>query len=327
MLSPRGPSPSPSPRGTRQPIASELAKEWEFVSGHDSCIADRWFLIEAGWLKRWRQYVTKGGEHPGPISNHLLLDPRSHFTKPRAQLVVKKNYRGTTAEVWQYLLERYGSVYVIESPYLDIHITDVVVRKLEQQQQQQPTSPRRQYTMGSRKKAGTFAYASDASNQSENATTPETGSPEAGANHHVNTGSSSNTLPSTLANVSTATSGNTLGSSLANVSTISEEKGCPRKGGLAALRRSFTSLGRSNKTQRSKSPKATTPRDGRQPQQGGVAIREATTIQASPRLHPARVAAPECDSQALTGFAGLPPVPATELADQAQQVLWRRFSC
>mmetsp|Transcript_65053 Transcript_65053/g.155347 ORF Transcript_65053/g.155347 Transcript_65053/m.155347 type:complete len:241 (+) Transcript_65053:71-793(+) len=94
----------PGPR-----LLGNLARELDFVTKYDKPPEDyEWFLIDAGWLKQWNRYVSKNGEHPGPISNDLLLDAEHEFKKPKQSLRVAVHYRGVCAMVWHYLWQRYG---------------------------------------------------------------------------------------------------------------------------------------------------------------------------------------------------------------------------
>mmetsp|Transcript_34976 Transcript_34976/g.81849 ORF Transcript_34976/g.81849 Transcript_34976/m.81849 type:complete len:326 (+) Transcript_34976:85-1062(+) len=94
--------------------ASDIAEELRYVSEHDVEVGDEWFMIEASWLRRWSRYVRKSGEpHPGPISNHLLVD-HHHFPKPKEGLRVGVDYRGVCSEVWHRLWHSYGGGPVIK---------------------------------------------------------------------------------------------------------------------------------------------------------------------------------------------------------------------
>eukprot|EP00971_Amphidinium_carterae_P195750 3884554-Amphidinium_carterae.1 len=80
----------------------EHLKEIEFVKRHDVASAKLWYLIDAAWMKRWKLYVTKHGEHPGPISNSQLLQVETGFHATRKDLNVRQHYRGLGVELWTF---------------------------------------------------------------------------------------------------------------------------------------------------------------------------------------------------------------------------------
>mmetsp|Transcript_69451 Transcript_69451/g.166493 ORF Transcript_69451/g.166493 Transcript_69451/m.166493 type:complete len:346 (+) Transcript_69451:99-1136(+) len=96
-----------------RPLDRELLKELEFVSAHDAELSDTWYIIDAGWLKRWKNYVSKGGPHPGPITNCQLLCPESRFKEAKSGLRVRQHYRGVCPVTWDFFLHRYGGGPVI----------------------------------------------------------------------------------------------------------------------------------------------------------------------------------------------------------------------
>mmetsp|Transcript_15709 Transcript_15709/g.36858 ORF Transcript_15709/g.36858 Transcript_15709/m.36858 type:complete len:297 (-) Transcript_15709:457-1347(-) len=114
--------------------ASDLAEELRYVTEHDVEIADEWFMIDAGWLRRWSRYVRKSGEHPGPISNHLLVDLHHHFSKPKEGLKVGVHYRGVCSDVWHRLWHSYGGGPVIKGDkgWETLDIATAVVTELPQ---------------------------------------------------------------------------------------------------------------------------------------------------------------------------------------------------
>ena len=58
-----------------------------------------WFIVEASWLKHWREYCWEGtrSDPPGPVCNWRLLAGKN----PRANLVRAIDYRGVNYAVWR----------------------------------------------------------------------------------------------------------------------------------------------------------------------------------------------------------------------------------
>jgi len=89
---------------------------------------DPFYLIHSPWLQQWRAFVMTGGPRPGPITNHLLLQPDGATVLPN--LKRGEHYRALHGLVWQELWQIYGGGPVIRRPTLDIYGAN-------QQQQQQ----------------------------------------------------------------------------------------------------------------------------------------------------------------------------------------------
>ena len=79
-----------------------------------------WFLVDATWLKHWRDYLWEGirPDPPGPICNSRLLrsDGRPH---PNLQRVT--DYRGVNEAVWRFHHGKYGGGPAICRSKLDIY--------------------------------------------------------------------------------------------------------------------------------------------------------------------------------------------------------------
>ena len=78
-----------------------------------------WFLVEAGWLKHWREYCWDATRQdpPGPVRNWILLAGQ----QPRPNLVRARDYRGVNQEVWSVFIRRYGGQPAICRYELDIY--------------------------------------------------------------------------------------------------------------------------------------------------------------------------------------------------------------
>jgi len=84
--------------------------EERIVVGLDTNTLNRephWYMVEAGWLKRWREYVTNEDEEvaeaPGAIDNSPLLVGGL----PKAGLNKIEHYRGVNEAVWRMFCEWY----------------------------------------------------------------------------------------------------------------------------------------------------------------------------------------------------------------------------
>ena len=67
----------------------------------------KWYLIDIGWLRRWKQYVkfdwssTGDATHPGPINNERLLEPDTDKV-PRS-LLEHTHFAIISEKEWQHL--------------------------------------------------------------------------------------------------------------------------------------------------------------------------------------------------------------------------------
>ena len=94
------------------------------------------YLIDALWLKRWRQFllndcdsynfsllmrtvhgtkVSCGHPPPGPITNESLLQGNTSNGNLKPGLRAGKDYRVVNKNCWEHLLRRYGGGPVITS--------------------------------------------------------------------------------------------------------------------------------------------------------------------------------------------------------------------
>ena len=81
-------------------------REEEYVRSIDDTKVDSskkvWYLINAKWLKEWRDYVSIAeAPRPGKINNDELFG--------KSNLKKVKDYRGLCENVWNYFVEKYGS--------------------------------------------------------------------------------------------------------------------------------------------------------------------------------------------------------------------------
>jgi len=79
-----------------------------------------WFLVDAAWLKHWRDYCWDGirPDPPGPICNSRLL--RSDG-RPHPNLQKATDYRGVNEAVWRFHHGKYGGGPAICRSKLDIY--------------------------------------------------------------------------------------------------------------------------------------------------------------------------------------------------------------
>mmetsp|Transcript_33850 Transcript_33850/g.79121 ORF Transcript_33850/g.79121 Transcript_33850/m.79121 type:complete len:310 (+) Transcript_33850:108-1037(+) len=106
---------------SQRTAAAEVAAELDFIRTHDVTDVEKWYLIDAEWLKRWRCFAMRSGPSPGPITNLRLLDPALQFRAPKRGLEPVKHYRGVGEEVWQFFYSRYGGGPEISTPLLSIY--------------------------------------------------------------------------------------------------------------------------------------------------------------------------------------------------------------
>jgi len=93
----------------RKAEAQDLLAEREEISKLDSTAlsdGERWYIVEASWLRHWREYCWDATrtDPPGPISNWRLLAGK----QPRPNLVRARDYRGVNYKVWRVFVHRYG---------------------------------------------------------------------------------------------------------------------------------------------------------------------------------------------------------------------------
>jgi hypothetical protein len=104
---------------------------------------DVYYIVEATWLAAFVQFIEGStDELPGPILNHLLLEPERGQEKggddgeedegvskvprqPRPGLERAKDYRGVTSGMWQFITEQYGGAPVIVRGRLDIYAEEL----------------------------------------------------------------------------------------------------------------------------------------------------------------------------------------------------------
>ena len=87
----------------------EMAEEREAVSTADSTLLQDgqvWHIIEAGWMKHWREYVwdETRQDPPGPMDNTPLMDGDAI----RPNLMRSRDYRGVNPNAWEIFLRKYG---------------------------------------------------------------------------------------------------------------------------------------------------------------------------------------------------------------------------
>jgi len=83
-----------------------------------------WYIIDAGWLRRWRQYTAEGSiaAPPGPVSNEVLLGPDG---TPRKGLRKVDHYRGVNEQVWNIFQDFHGGGPEIRRREINLYSTDV----------------------------------------------------------------------------------------------------------------------------------------------------------------------------------------------------------
>jgi len=107
---------------TREQIEKRQAEEKEFIRIHDSAEAGAWYLIDVNWLQAWKLFVTRGGQLPGPIDNHRLVDRQTGL--PKIGLRAVDDYRGVNGEIWTFWSRRYGGGPTIRRRQLDLYARD-----------------------------------------------------------------------------------------------------------------------------------------------------------------------------------------------------------
>jgi len=83
-----------------------------------------WYIIDAGWLRRWRQYTAEGATAPppGPVSNEVLLGPDG---TPRKGLRKVDHYRGVNEQVWNIFQDYHGGGPEIQRREINLYAPDV----------------------------------------------------------------------------------------------------------------------------------------------------------------------------------------------------------
>lgn len=106
-----------------------LAEERDEISKLDSTKLERgqiWFIVEASWLKHWREYCWEGirRDAPGPVCNWRLLQSGGSV---RPNLMRARDYRGVNYDVWSVFIRRYGGQPTLCRYELDIYSREAPV--------------------------------------------------------------------------------------------------------------------------------------------------------------------------------------------------------
>jgi hypothetical protein len=101
-------------KARRQRQEEERLKEQAEINALDTTdvsSGQTWFLVEAGWLKHWREFCWDGtrSDPPGPVCNWRLYSGG----KPRPNLARARDYRGVNYDVWRVFVHRYGGYPVL----------------------------------------------------------------------------------------------------------------------------------------------------------------------------------------------------------------------
>ena len=116
----------PSNVGRRQlltPLQRRKQNEWSAITelnGHPTGgRSESLYLVHAGWIRRWTDFVTTGSAvAPGPIRNDLLFY-RNGFAKPGLKPAI--DYRAVNVKVWCVLRRAYGGGPEVRRPVVDIY--------------------------------------------------------------------------------------------------------------------------------------------------------------------------------------------------------------
>jgi len=108
----------PKPANTDETRSFELRYIQKVDSRRLDCDVENWYLVEASWIQRWRNWVMGGGTGrenvpPGPIPNKDLLttasrDDGTRQLVPREGLVMSRDFRGVNRLVWRFWVARHG---------------------------------------------------------------------------------------------------------------------------------------------------------------------------------------------------------------------------
>eukprot|EP00927_Polykrikos_kofoidii_P017970 TRINITY_DN18252_c0_g1_i2.p1 TRINITY_DN18252_c0_g1~~TRINITY_DN18252_c0_g1_i2.p1 ORF type:complete len:432 (+),score=86.21 TRINITY_DN18252_c0_g1_i2:73-1368(+) len=104
---------------TREEVDKWKEEDRAFVQQHDRQEADDWFLIDVSWLKTWKEFLKRGGALPEPVDNSNLIDMRTGQPRPGLRLV--EDYRGINADIWKFLMRRYGGGPTLHRRELDLY--------------------------------------------------------------------------------------------------------------------------------------------------------------------------------------------------------------
>ena len=98
-------------RARREQEQILLQRERDEIASLDSNrigAGQAWFLVDAGWLKHWREYCwdQTRTDPPGPVCNWRLF--AAGGKQPRPNLQRARDYRGVNYDVWRVFIHRYG---------------------------------------------------------------------------------------------------------------------------------------------------------------------------------------------------------------------------
>ena len=119
----------PRCQALHQQEREERMAEREEISQLDSTKLERgqiWFIVEASWLKHWREYCWEGirRDAPGPVCNWRLLQSGGSV---RPNLMRARDYRGVNYDVWSVFIRRYGGQPTLCRYELDIYSREAPV--------------------------------------------------------------------------------------------------------------------------------------------------------------------------------------------------------
>jgi len=116
--------------------------ELALVMKHDRAeikFKECWFVVDAEWMKKWVDFVGRGGAPPGPISNHTMLAEGwrarvsgASMGRPdelRPNLVLSKDFRCVVPMVWALLAALHGDG---EAPPIARYVLDINSEPLSQ---------------------------------------------------------------------------------------------------------------------------------------------------------------------------------------------------
>ena len=104
---PTPPARAPSENDTARRAMQEVRDEVRRLDSTEVQPGGAWYIIDAGWLKHWREYCWEASraDPPGPISNSTLVDADG---RPRAGLQRAADYRGVNESTWRLFVRHYG---------------------------------------------------------------------------------------------------------------------------------------------------------------------------------------------------------------------------
>ncbi|CAE7600180.1 USP20, partial [Symbiodinium sp. CCMP2456] len=90
---------------TKEQMEARREEEANFALKNNRRHSEVWYLLCVHWLRSWKDFLLRGCQPPGPISNHHLVDASG---SPLPHIKQGDDYGKACPALWSYLQSRYG---------------------------------------------------------------------------------------------------------------------------------------------------------------------------------------------------------------------------